>query len=98
MREITEKPVRYISPAAFSGFLSPGLLSLWRGASRSCCGDFSHRFFEPEKAIIVPEWAICDPAIIALATFKTGSVDGLFWAITDSEDEVFEDLDDGDEE
>ena len=51
-----------------------------------------------EKAIIVPEWAICDPAIIALATFKTGSVDGLFWAITDSEGEVLEDLDDGDEE
>jgi len=28
----------------------------------------------------------------------TVSVDGLFWAITDSEGEVFEDLDDGDEE
>lgn len=39
-----------------------------------------------------------NPTIIALATFKTSPVDDLFWLVMSSNDEVFDVLDDGDEE
>lgn len=38
-----------------------------------------------------------NPAIIALATFKTSSVDDLFWSIMNPDDEMFDELDDVDD-